>query len=122
MLSFHYVTREGDAVTTSDWLTATLWVIGVLGTIMAGLLAILAYFLKRLIEQLDSNRRAVHDLRGELQHMHLRFRLFRQQVRMLLFRLGVKSHELEDDDRGDDDEALIRFQQRLDDEESRSAS
>jgi hypothetical protein len=81
---------------SSDWLTIALWGLGALGTVVATLMGVLAYFLKRLIDQLDSTRRQVFSLRDELRSMHGKFKLFKIEVRLLLTKAGVNTREIEE--------------------------
>jgi hypothetical protein len=96
-------------MTSGDWLTVTLWALGSLGAVAAGLLSLLAYFLKRMVDQFDSTRKAVHDLRNELHTLSTRFKIFKVEMRLLLKTLNVDTSQFEAAaaELGDDDELPI---------------
>lgn len=81
---------------SGDWLTIALWGLGALGTVLATMMGVLAYFFKRLIDQLDSTRVQVYSLRNELHSLHTKFRVFKIEMRLLLSKAGISTREIEE--------------------------
>ncbi len=76
-------------MSSGDWLTVAMGIIGALGALMMSLIAVVAYFLKRMVDQFDTTRASVFALRNELHAMHSKFKLFKFEMRVLLSKLGV---------------------------------
>jgi methyl-accepting chemotaxis protein len=83
-------------MTSSDWLTLAMWGLGAIGTAFLMLLAIVAYFLKRMVNKNDETGRMVHKLRDEMGALTNKFNLFKLEMRLVLNKMGIKVPSLKE--------------------------